>query len=140
YYSRYIREDIFAIIGYLLLFVFMWYYIDRREEKYLYYFAAALSFLFTTKEISFFYVAIFGSFLVLRLLPQLVTSEWFATQWRGLLRPFFVLIFGAVLLGSGFIGYSVTKASAPDFSSSEVVEAELIDETAVTDSGANTLF
>ncbi len=135
YYTRYIREDIFAIIGYLLVFIFILYYLDRREEKYLWWFAGALAYLFTTKEVSFFYVAIFGSFLVIRLLPQVLTADWFGKARGRLLWPIGVLLIGLVLAGVGFVGYRTAAAPEAATVTPESIEpfaADPEEETAVT--------
>lgn len=137
YYTRYIREDIFAIIGYLLVFIFILYYLDRREEKYLWWFAGALSYLFATKEISFFYVAIFGSFLTIRLLPQVLTSGWFVKVRGNLLWPVGLLAIGLVLAGTGYIGHKLALSPAAITATPESVEPFAADperDTAVTPS------
>jgi uncharacterized protein (TIGR03663 family) len=70
YYSRYIRHDIYVIVWAMIVFIATWFYFRDRNEKYLWWFAGGTALMFATKEVSFIYVAIFGSFLVLRLLPQ----------------------------------------------------------------------
>ena len=61
YYSRYIRHDIQIIAFSILAFWAILSYIRDRQEKYLYYLAAALALMLSTMEISFFYLAIFAS-------------------------------------------------------------------------------
>ena len=104
YYSRYIRHDIYVIVFAVVTVLGIWYYLRDRQEKYLWLFAAALSLMFATKEVAFIYVAVFGSWLVIRLLPQLWAAPWFHKHMADLSRPFLVVLFGLLLLGGGFVG------------------------------------
>lgn len=63
YYSRFIRHDIFAAFWEMFLFVAIIRYLDRRKDHDLYLAAAALAFLFCTKEVSFITTFIFGTLL-----------------------------------------------------------------------------
>jgi predicted membrane-bound mannosyltransferase/DNA-binding beta-propeller fold protein YncE len=130
YYSRYIREDFFAIVAAVLVFIFILHYLDRREEKYLWLFVGALSWLFTTKESSFIYVAIFGSFLALRLLPQLVTAAWFPKVRPNLLWPLLIVLAGLVVVGGGFVGQRVVTAETAEITSEGEVAGTEAAETA----------
>lgn len=135
YYSRYIRHDIYAIVAALLVMLAIWYYLDRKEEKYLWFFAGALSWLFTTKEVSFIYVAIFGGFVVIRLIPQVATAAWFTKARSGLLWPAIVLGVGLLLAGGSFIGFrlvSDTAVTTPTPESTEPFAADPEEDTAVT--------
>lgn len=68
FYSRYNRHDI-QVIAWVLLAVFaMLAYLRNRREQYLLLLAAALALMLSTMEISFIYLAIFASFLVVRIL------------------------------------------------------------------------
>lgn len=136
YYSRYIRHDIFAIVTSLLVFIAIWHYLDRKEEKYLWLFAGALSWLFTTKEVSFIYVAIFGSFLIIRLLPQLFTAAWMPKVRGKLTRPLLLVLAGLVLAGGAYAGRKVmTTASIQETTpqSTEPFAADPETDTAVTE-------
>ncbi len=75
YYSRFIREDIFAAFPQFLLFVAIVKYLDEREDRYLYLTAGALALLFCTKEVSFITTFIFGVFLFGLFLWQFWKSE-----------------------------------------------------------------
>ncbi|MCZ7671543.1 MAG: hypothetical protein M5U34_32605 [Chloroflexi bacterium] len=55
----------------MIVFIAIWYYLGDTKEKYLWWFAAGTSLMFATKEVAFIYVAIFGSFLVIRLLAKM---------------------------------------------------------------------
>lgn len=144
YYSRYIREDITAIVPYLLMAILIWYYLDRREEKFLWMFAAVVGWLFTTKEVSFIYVAIFGSFLVIRLLPQLVTSNWLGGVRGKMLWPVVVLAAGLLMIGLGFVGERAagraTAVPEATTESTEAVEGETAVAEPTTSSTAETVL
>ncbi len=71
YYSRFIREDIFSAGFEILAFIALIKYLDGRRQLHLCLLAAALSLLFSTKEISYITTFIFGTFLVL-----LLAWEW----------------------------------------------------------------
>lgn len=70
YYSRYIRHDMPAIFFSLLMIWAVFQYVDgpeetRRKPRWLVLMAASMSLLLASKEVSFIYIAIFGSFLTL---------------------------------------------------------------------------
>lgn len=113
YYSRYIRHDIPAITWGLIIFLAIIYYLRSPKEKYLWWMAAGLALLFATKEVSFIYVAIFGSFLVLRLVTHIVTSDWIGEQLSNVRVAFGVIALGLVLLGGGAL-LSVTAGAEPE--------------------------
>ncbi|MCB0036375.1 MAG: TIGR03663 family protein, partial [Anaerolineales bacterium] len=117
YYSRYIRHDVPSIVWALIVFIGTWYYLRdgfEKSEKSLWWFALGLALLFSTKEVSFIYVAIFGSFLVYRLLAQIVYQPWFKRNLGDLIMPMLVVAFGVALAGGGFVGkwYLENRAEA----------------------------
>ena len=112
YYSRYIRHDIYIIIWAMIVVIAMWYYMRQRQEKYLYWFAAGVALMFCTKEVSFIYVAIFGSFLVMRLAVLLWTSDWFRDALPKLSQAAILLGVAILLLGAGFGGKYITGREA----------------------------
>ena len=114
YYSRYIRHDIYVIVWAMIVFIATWYYLRAPKEKHLWWFAAALALMFATKEVSFIYVAIFGSFLVLRLATRLWQTEWFRLALPRLIRPALVLAAALVLLGGGFFGVRAAANGAAE--------------------------
>jgi hypothetical protein len=81
YYSRYIREDIPAITGALIMVIALWRYIEGREFKYLIWLTVGQFLLFASKEVSFFYVAIFGSYLMLYFITRLFEVRWESRNW-----------------------------------------------------------
>ncbi|NIN65640.1 MAG: TIGR03663 family protein [Anaerolineae bacterium] len=71
YFSRFIRMDIFVAAFELLMFIAIIKYLDQRKDLYVYLLAAALAFAFSTKEIAYITIFIFGTFLVI-----LLVWEW----------------------------------------------------------------
>ena len=65
YFSRFLREDIFAIVFDLGMVALMWKYIATRKDRYLYGGAALLALSFAAKETAFISVAAVTSFLAL---------------------------------------------------------------------------
>ena len=111
YYARYIRNEAFVVIWALLIVWAIWLYIQKREEKYLWWFTAMNALLFSTKEVSFIYTAIFGSFLVIRLLAFLWRDGVLKEQFSHLARPLALVGLGLALLAGGF---AVQKLTTPD--------------------------
>ncbi|RMH00737.1 MAG: TIGR03663 family protein, partial [Chloroflexi bacterium] len=107
YYSRYIRHDIYVIVWAMMVFIAIMYYLHDRQEKYLWWFAAGTALMFATKEVSFIYVAIFGSYLIIRLWPQMVAAPWFKRVLPRLRAPILLVGVGVLLLGAGLIGKEV---------------------------------
>lgn len=101
YYSRYIRHDIYVIVWALIIITSIWFYLRYRQEKYLWWFAAGNALMFSTKEVSFIYVAIFGSFLILRLLGQILVAQWLRSRLKALRLPLLVIGLGLLLAAAG---------------------------------------
>lgn len=112
YYSRYIRHDIYVIVWAMIIFIAIWRYFQEREEKYLWWFAAGNALMFSTKEVSFIYVAIFGSFLILRLLPQIWMAPWLRNNLDKLTSPVLLILLGLLMIGGGLLGQQL--AAEPD--------------------------
>ncbi len=77
YYSRYIRHDMPAIFFALIMVYAIFQYMDgpegmRGKPKWLILLAAGMSLLLASKEVGFIYIAIFGSFLTLYWVIQLL--------------------------------------------------------------------
>lgn len=102
YYSRYIRHDVYLIVFAMIVFIATWYYIRERKGSYLWWFTVGLVLMFATMEAAFIYVAIFGSFLVVRLLAQLAGASWLRGLSSRLRMPIMVAVVGVVLVGAGF--------------------------------------
>ena len=114
YYSRYIRHDIYLIVFALIVFIATWYYIRERREKYLWWFTIGLVLMFTTLESSFIYVAIFGSFLALRLIAVIAGAEWLRGVLPRLRMPLLVALIGVVLVGAGYGAHRFIDGTATD--------------------------
>ncbi|MBN1316817.1 MAG: TIGR03663 family protein, partial [Anaerolineales bacterium] len=131
YYSRYIRMDIPVILFSLVLMASTWAYINNRKTEYLYWFAGALSLMFATKEVAFLYVAIFGSFLIVRIVVGLLSSDrWKTPQMRnwfqiGIIGLFLaVFIFSIGMAGLGFSEKASEQAAVdPEAESIDASEA-----------------
>jgi uncharacterized protein (TIGR03663 family) len=100
YYSRYIREDIPALTGALIMVYSIWHYVEKREYKYLLWLSFGQFLLFASKEVSFIYIAIFGSFLTLYFIARVLEVEW-PVRW---LRITFATSLMAVLITIGVVG------------------------------------
>lgn len=96
YYTRYAREDPFAITWATMMLIALLYYMDRRENKYLYLIAAAMSLLAITKEVAFIYVAVWLVFLGLIYLRDMFTAKWENESYR---QGFTFSILAAMLAG-----------------------------------------
>lgn len=103
YYSRYIREDMFIITWAAIVFIAIWVYLREKKEGALWWFAAANALMFATKENSYIYIAIFGSFIVLRLAIILWQSPWFHKALGNLTTPLILIAVGLIVLGGGFV-------------------------------------
>ena len=76
YFSRFSRNDILMAVWTLGLVACAWRYIDEGKNRYLYAAAVLLALAFATKETAFIISAIFGMFLLARLvLPGLANIE-----------------------------------------------------------------
>ncbi len=122
YYSRYIRHDIYVILWAMIIVISMWFYLRYREEKYLWWFAAGNALMFSTKEVSFIYVAIFGSFLILRLLGQVITAKWLRAKLKDMRLPLMVIALGVLMAAGGTLIEREARASAPATATTEAGE------------------
>lgn len=114
YYSRYIRHDIYVIMAALVVAISLWYYLRDRQEKYLWWFAAGNGLMFSTMETAFIYVAIFGSFLILRLLIQVLTAKWLRGRLKAMRTPLLIIgISVLMIIGGGLIERNTRAGSAP---------------------------
>ncbi|MFO7539432.1 MAG: TIGR03663 family protein [Chloroflexota bacterium] len=114
YYSRYIRHDIYVIVWAMIAMIAMWHYLEKRRDKYLWWFVVGTVLMFCTKEVSFIYVAIFGSYLVVRLAVQILGSAWFYPLWPNLRSSILILAIAALLGAGGFVGQElVTREAEP---------------------------
>ena len=122
YYSRYIRHDVYVIVWALIVFIAIWYYFRQQKEKYLWWFAAGTALMFATKEVAFIYVAIFGSFLIIRLLVKMLSLEWFQQNFSRLLIPLLIILAGLLLIGAGFVAQRAVDEISTSESTIEATE------------------
>ena len=97
YYSRYIRHDIQVIAWTLLLVVAILHYLHQQRERDLTLLTVALALMFATMEITFIYLAIFATFLILRM------ATLYSLRWREIRQtPEFDALILLVTLGAFF--------------------------------------
>ncbi|MBK8987813.1 MAG: TIGR03663 family protein [Chloroflexi bacterium] len=139
YYSRYIRHDIYVIMAALVVFLSIWYYFGARRDKYIWWFAIGLGLMFTTMETAFIYVAIFGSFAVVRLLPQMVVADWFRASLGRLRLPILLVMLAVLLAGGGLLGQKlIAEAPLPLAEATATLEGFAADPDAVVGATAVT--
>ncbi len=130
YYSRYIRHDMYIIIWALIVFIAIMYYQREAKNRYLWWFAAGVALMFSTKEVAFIYVAIFGGFLVLRLLAKLAEAPWFREVLPRLRIPLLVALLGILMVGAGFAAHTLTGDAAQSAGTATATEGFAVDPTA----------
>jgi uncharacterized protein (TIGR03663 family) len=82
YYSRYVRNESFVVVWGLLMALALFNYMERREAKWLYTMVAATSLMYTTKEVSYIYVAIWMLFLGFIFLYEMFKANWDNSRYR----------------------------------------------------------
>ncbi|MBI5292697.1 MAG: TIGR03663 family protein [Chloroflexi bacterium] len=97
YYSRYVRNELFVVVWGLLMALALFNYMERREARWLYGMVAATSLLYTTKEVSYIYVATWMLFLGLIFLREMFVAEWPNPRYR---RLFTGAVYVALLAGA----------------------------------------
>ncbi|KAA3664879.1 MAG: TIGR03663 family protein [Chloroflexi bacterium] len=137
YYGRYIRHDIPVIMWALIIFIAIMFYLREQKDKYLWWFAAGMALMFATKEVSFIYTAIFGSFLVIRLLTRIGLPDWIRPTLPKLRTPMFVVALGLLMIGGGFVGHTLAPngdtAATEAEDGTEPFAADPTEETAVSE-------
>ncbi len=114
YYSRYIRHDIYIITFAAITFIAILHYLRERKDKYLWWFAIGLGLMFATMETSYIYVAIFGSFLVVRLAARVLTAEWPRKNFEQIRQPLIAIILAVILIVGGLGGLYLAPRMAGD--------------------------
>lgn len=99
YYSRFLREDIFTAFATMLLFIGLVRFVATPSTGWWVTAMVALALLFCTKEVSFFYLALFGGFL----------GVWLCWQ----LAPRLILILGGYLVGTLALFFFVMSLYPP---------------------------
>lgn len=85
-----------------MIFIATWHYIREQRNRYLWWFTGGLVLMFATMEAAFIYVAIFGSFLIVRLLALIVRADWLGEVLPRLWTGALVALLGIVLVGVGY--------------------------------------
>ena len=130
YYSRYIRHDVYIIMWAMFVVITTWYYFREQKDHYLWIFVAATALMFSTKEVAFIYVAIFGSYLILRLLAQFVEAPWLRDSLSRLRVPIIVALFGLLLAGAAYVGTRTESEDGAPERPAEATEAFAVDPNA----------
>ncbi len=124
YYSRYIRHDVHNMLAAVFLLWTFFQYLDRRKSHWLYGLAAAFSLLYTTKETSYIYTAIFGLLLFVPFALRILTRSWANPKFFNtfLLVLALSLVFGAVF-GIALMGADVEEQSLDEAGNTRVASA-----------------
>ncbi len=109
YYSRYVRNDVPIVVWALIAVLAVFRYLEagRSESRFrwLVILAAALSLMLGTKEVSFFYIAIFGLFLVFLFFARLGIPRRGALAWEQWGRIWLTVLgfLAVILLAAGLL-------------------------------------
>ena len=99
YFSRFGRNDILMAFWAVALFILLWRYIHRSENRYLYLASAVLAFMFATKETAYIVTLTLGGIAFLLALPDLVPWTFRRVRLSQLTGAagFFILLFTLTL-------------------------------------------
>jgi uncharacterized protein (TIGR03663 family) len=115
FYGRYLRNDIYMAAWTLLWALAAWRYLETRRAAWLFGVALAMALSFATKETSFIFGAVIGSFF---LLLTLVRMKWGGESWRESASGDLVLLMlGLVLPFAAPLLYLVLGWDPVDFGS-----------------------
>ena len=132
-YTHLIRHDIYLIVFALVAFIATWHYIRERRNKYLWWFAGGLVLMFATMEAAFIYVAVFGSFLVVRLLALIIGADWLREMLPRLRAGVLVALLGIILVGVGFGAHTVMSQEDTAATSTATSEGFAVDPNATVE-------
>ncbi|MGA7194186.1 MAG: flippase activity-associated protein Agl23 [Anaerolineales bacterium] len=125
FYSRYVREDSYAVFsGVLMLYVILRYF-ETGARKYLYLLAIALVIHFIDKETSFMYSAMLLLFLAVYFIARVTRNTWHdVSSYRGFIIALAagLLLFG-VGIGIGIAGRNLGTLGATEVASPAVPSA-----------------
>ena len=109
----------------MIFFIAMISYLyHRQDEKYLYWLAAGLALMLSTKEVAYIYIAIFGSFLLLHLGVNVLQAPWLRSGLQRVRTPLIVALVGLVLLGSGLLLSRAASRAAEEASADGTTAAQ----------------
>ncbi len=98
YYSRFIRHDVYTLVGTFLLFIGIARYVENPQPRWALLAAASIGFLTTTKEVCFIVFFIFGIFLIVSALWRIAPI--LLVLWAGAGALFLVLAKALSALGA----------------------------------------
>jgi len=101
YYSRFTREDIYTAFWTLGIVIFMWRYIDSRDDKFLYLAVGFMAGSFCTKETTFLTVIAFLFFM------DFMLARHIAEKIRAKSPEMTDLQFGAITVGLLFVAWAI---------------------------------
>lgn len=139
YYSRYIRHDIYLITAGLIVFIATWYFIRDSRDRYMWWFVVGLVLMFATMEAAFIYVAIFGSFLVLRLLALVAGSDWIKDTLPKIRLAILLALIGVILVGVGFGAHTLLTEETAAETTTATSEGFAVDPNAPQSTATATL-
>ena len=128
YHSRYIRHDIYAAFGAILVIYFIFRYLHEQRDRWIYAVAASFAYLQITKEVSFIYGLIIGAFLGLIWLVDVLRGDEEARK-LGKHPPLdmAVLLAGLVLpFATPFPVQFILKANPLDYSNAGIVRSGIV--------------
>ncbi len=76
YYSRYIRDEPLVMVWGLLLALLVFNYVEKRDNRLLYWLSALMALFYATMETSFIYIALAMLFLGVYFLWELTVTAW----------------------------------------------------------------
>lgn len=104
FYSRYIRHDIPTTLWAVTVAGAMFSYLRDGRARWLYVMAAGVSLMFATKEVAFIYGGIFGLYLVIRLVVEVLRQRWAVAWAKAIFQAALVIAFaGVALVGLGLV-------------------------------------
>ncbi len=125
FYSRYVREDSYAVFsGVLMLYVILRYF-ETGARKYLYLLAIALMIHFIDKETSFMYSAMLLLFLAVYFIARVTRNAWHdISSYRGFIITLAVgLLLVVVGMGIGIAGRNLGTLGATEVASPSIPSA-----------------
>lgn len=105
FYSRYVREDMYAVFSGVLMLYVVLRYLETGEKKYLYLTAAALVIHFLDKETSFIYTAQLLIFLAIYFIARITHRAWEGHERD--YRAFIILLAVGILTVGAALGFAL---------------------------------
>jgi predicted membrane-bound mannosyltransferase/DNA-binding beta-propeller fold protein YncE len=115
YYSRYIRHDVYNLLTTIFLLWAVFQYLREQKSQWLYVLALSFSLLFTTKETSYIYTAIFFVILTVPFVVRAFLARWQQPE----LRTTVLLLAAVALILVGVFAISLRGAEVQEQSLDE---------------------